>query len=308
MSNTVEGRNTTHLEAQFLLHGSIFLFSFSAILGKLIDLPGTSIVWYRMLLTCISLFFFPGIIRNIRQIPRRDLRKIGWIGIIITLHWVAFYEAIKYSNASIVVSCMASMTLFTALLEPLYFKRNIRKEEILLGVVIILGFLLMFGFIGEQYALGMTIALISAFLAAIFSILNKSVVSSYDVFAITQVQFISGWIFLTLLAPVYLFLFPDSKLFPSQMDWVYLGIHALICTTLAYSMNMYALRYVSAFTNNLAFNMEPIYGILIAYFFLREDKEMNRGFYIGAAIILLAVIGHGIWSWNRSKRKLHLHN
>ena len=244
MSNAAEGRNTAHLEAQFLLHGSIFLFSFSAILGKLIDLPGSSIVWYRMLLTCISLFFFPGIIRNIRQIPRRDLRKIGWIGIIITLHWVAFYEAIKYSNASIVVSCLASMTLFTALLEPLYFKRSIKKEEIILGVVIILGFLLMFGFIGEKYGLGMTIALISAFLAAIFSILNKSVVSSYDVYAITQVQFVVGLIFLTLLAPFYLSLFPNSKLFPSRMDWIYLLIHALICTTLAYSMNMYALRFV----------------------------------------------------------------
>ncbi|MEM6633704.1 MAG: DMT family transporter [Bacteroidota bacterium] len=306
MNNQVKGSNEGLLTAQILLHISILLFGFSAILGKLIDLPGTHIVWYRMLITCISLGFFPGIIQKIRKIPRKDLVKIGGIGVIITMHWVGFYEAIKYANASITVSCMASMTIFTALLEPLYFRRPIKKGEILLGIIIIGGFLLMFGFIGDQYALGMTIALISALLAAIFSVLNKSIVSSYDVFAITQVQFIIGWIFLTLLAPVYVYLFPGSKLLPSEMDWGYLIILALICTTLAYSMNMYALRFVSAFANNLAFNMEPIYGILLAYFLLREDKEMNSGFYFGAGIILLSVVGHGIWTWRQKKRKLQL--
>lgn len=285
------------LQSFVLLHISIVLFSFTAILGKLIQLPGLYIVWYRLLLTCISLMALPGLMANMKKIPSKDWVKIGGIGIIIILHWVGFYEAIKYSNASITVSCLAAMALFTAFLEPLYFKRPIKKSEVLVGLVVIVGFLLMFGFVGDQYAVGMVIALCSAFLAALFSILNKSIVSEYDVFAITQIQFITGWLFLCLVAPLYIWLFPGDSIWPlpTSTDWIYLILLALFCTTLAYSIHLYALRGISAFTVNLAFNLEPIYAIFMAFVLLREDKEMDSRFYLGAAIIFLAIIGNGIW-------------
>ncbi len=301
---------SSHLKSWAILHFSIFLFSFTAILGKLIQLPGLHIVWYRLLLTCISLFVFPGLVAKMRQIPRKDWVKIGGIGIVVIVHWVGFYEAIKYSNASITVSCLATMALFTAFLEPLYFKRPIKLSEVIVGLVVIGGFLLMFGFVGDQYGLGMIIALVSAFLGALFVILNKSIVSKYDVFALTQIQFISGWLFISLLAPLYLQIFPGEALYPSTTDWIYLIILALLCTTLAYSLHLLALRDVSAFSVNLAFNLEPIYAILMAFVLLREDQEMDSRFYIGAAVIFLAIIGNSLWTkfrkrLNSPRSKIH---
>ena len=287
--------DSTNLKSWTFLHLSIVLFSFTAILGKLIQLPGLHIVWYRLLITCISLFAFPGLVAKMRKVPRKDWVKIGGIGIVVIVHWVGFYEAIKYSNASITVSCLATMALFTAFLEPLYFKRPIKLSEVIVGLVVIGGFLLMFGFVGDQFGLGMIIALVSAFLGALFVILNKSIVNKYDVFAITQIQFITGWLFISLIAPLYLQVFPGESMYPSRTDWLYLIVLALLCTTLAYSLHLLALRDVSAFSVNLAFNLEPIYAILMAFVLLREDKEMDSRFYIGAAIIFLAIMGNSLW-------------
>jgi len=275
-----------------MIHVAVFLFGFTAILGKLIELPGATIVWYRMVITGISLCFFPAIFAHIRRMSQSDLIKIAGIGVLVTLHWVAFYEAIKYSNASITLSCLASTSFFTAFLEPLIFRRKIKPEELLLGGMVILGFVLIFGFSGEDYWVGMVIAIISAVLAALFSVLNKTIVSRHDVYGITLVQFATGVAFLLLMSPVYMWLFPQTQVVPSLLDTGYLFVLALLCTTLAYTLSMRALKHLSAFTTNLAINLEPVYGILMAYFILNENEELNPGFYAGSAVILFSVLLH----------------
>ena len=276
-------------KAYAYLHFSVILYGFTAILGKLITLPGTSIVWYRMIITTVSLLFFPGILRKLRKLPLSSLKPMIGTGITITLHWIAFYEAIKYANASIVVSCMASVTLFTAFLEPLFLKRRVSGIELLLGLVVIGGFLFIFGFTGEKYLTGMIIAIISAFLAAFFSVWTKTFVHKHDPIAITFVQFISGLTFVSLLIPIYLKVFPHTDLIPTKMDIPYILVLSLMCTTLAYLLTMHALKVLTPFTVNLAITMEPVYGIIMAYFILHEDKDLNTGFYIGAALIIIAV-------------------
>jgi len=286
--------------AYLMIHVAVLLFGFTAILGKLIDLPGATIVWYRMFLTSISLCFFPAIFRHIQNISRAQRIRIAGIGVLVTLHWVAFYEAIKYSNVSITLSCLASTSFFTALFEPLIFRSRIKVPELILGGLVILGFVFIFGFTGEDYYVGMIIAIISAILAALFSVLNKMIVSHHDVYAITFIQFVTGVVFLSALSPLYISLFPQTRLIPIPIDWVYLIILALLCTTLAYTLTMNALKHLRAFTTNLAINLEPIYGILMAFFFFNENEELNPGFYTGAVIILSAVLLHA-WMSRRSR-------
>ncbi len=298
-----EKMNTQHTaQAYVMIHLAVILFGFTAILGKLIQLPGATIVWYRMLLTGMSLCFIPSVFRHLQKIPKKDILKIAGIGILVSLHWVAFYEAIKYANASIVLSCMATVSLFTALIEPLVFKSSIKPAELILGFFVIIGFVFIFGFTGESYYVGIVIAIISALLAAIFSVFNKTVVVSHNIYAIILIQFIVGFAFLSAMSPVYISFFPQSELIPSRWDWIYLWILALICTTLAYTLNMYALKYLSAFTTNLAINLEPVYGILMAYFILDEGSDLNVGFYVGSGIILIAVLLHA-WMSRRKKGK-----
>ncbi len=287
-------------KAYVMIHVAVMLFGFTAILGRLIDLPGATIVWYRMFLTGISLCFFPSIFNHIRKISRDQLIRIAGIGILVTLHWVAFYEAIKYSNASITLSCLASTSFFTAIIEPLFFRTKIKAPELILGSMVIVGFVFIFGFTGENYYVGMIIAIISAILAAIFSVLNKTIVSKHNIYAITLIQFMSGVLFLSIMSPLYLKLFPQTQVIPSSTDWFYLLVLALLCTTLAYTLAMKALIYLSAFTTNLAINLEPVYGIFMAYFILHEDEDLNMGFYAGAGIILCAVLLHA-WMNNRKK-------
>jgi drug/metabolite transporter (DMT)-like permease len=273
------------------LHIAIFLFGFTAILGRLIELHGITIVWYRLLLTIISLCFFPGLVKKLFSLPRKAVLKIMGIGILVATHWVFFYAAIKYSNVSVTLSVLASTALFTSMIEPLVFKRKIRISEVLLGGMVILGFFFIFRF-GGYYLTGIFLAVFSAFFAAMFGVLNKTIVQTYDVRVITLLEFVSGILFLTLIFPIYLHFFPETQLTPAPMDWLWLIILALLCTTVAYMLALNALKEVTAFTVALTINLEPIYGILMAYFFFREDKELNPGFYLGATIILLAIFLH----------------
>lgn len=291
--------------AYVFLHTAVLLYGFTAILGKLITLPGTTIVWYRMAITAASLCFFPGLLRAVRKLGRKGLRPMILTGIIITTHWIGFYESIKYANASIALSCMAATSLFTAFLEPLYLKRKIRMFEIMLGGVVIAGFGFIFGFAGEKFWVGMVIGLIAALLAAWFSVWTKTFIHKYDATVITFVQFASGLTYITLVLPLYLLVFPDTPTLPAPEDWVYILILSLVCTTLAYVLTMKALRHLEPFTMNLGITMEPIYGILMAYFILHEDEELHPGFYLGAILILVAVVIHPVVGRLQKRRRQH---
>ena len=276
------------------LHIAVFLFGFTAILGKEIHLSGIVITWHRLLITILSLCFFPGILKAVREIPRKLLYYILLTGILLAIHWATFFESIKYSNASITLSGMASTAFFTSFIEPIVFKRKPSWLDMMLALGIIMGFIVIFGAIPPDYLTGLFIALFSALIIAIASVMTKVAVDQYDVFAVTLLQFGAGWVFLGLIMPFYFSVFPEYTFLPDGQEWLYLLILALVCTTFAYTLFMKALRRLSAFITNLAINLEPVYGILMAGIFFREDKELNTGFYLGAGIIIIILFLHPI--------------
>lgn len=279
--------------AYIQLHTAVFLFGFTAILGKLISLEGLLLVIYRISITLISLFLISDVWEKIKKMPRKDIRKLIGIGMLVGIHWTTFFAAIKVSNISITLSCLAASPFFTSFIEPLLLKRKIQLSEIILALSVVLGFLFIFD-MGGTFFLGMILAISSALCASIFSVLNKSIADKYEPFPIMVVEFTAGLVLLLPLCPIYLHYFPETSLFPTASDWVYLLILALLCTTFAYTLSILSLKYISAFTSTLTINLEPVYGILFAYWGFDEGKVLSANFYIGTAIVLLSVFLHPV--------------
>ncbi len=281
-------------KAYLQLHVAIFLFGFTAILGRLVQISELPMVWWRLLITCTSLLLLPGVIKALRNMPRSVALQLAGIGIVVALHWITFFGAVNYSNVSVTLSTMATVSFFTAIIEPLINRERIKWYEVALGLLVIPGMYIIFRFSGNDYTTGIIMALISAALAAVFSTLNKKMVEKAEPMAITFVELGSGWIFLCLIAPLYGQLMGNSTFIPIEWDWLWLVILALLCTTFAYVLSLNALKHVSAFTANLSINLEPIYGIILAWLIFREDKDLSGEFYIGAGIILLSIFLHPI--------------
>lgn len=279
------------LQAFIRLHIAVILFGFTGILGRLISLDGYTIVVWRIGITLLSLLLIPGIIRKFKAIPAPDRKRLMGIGILIAIHWATFFAAIKYSNVSVALSVLASTSFFTAITEPLILRRKLKATDLILGLLVIIGFGFIFKFVGF-YLTGIVLGLISAALAATFGTFNKLFVNRYDAFAITLTEFIAGLGFLLVSYPLYLYFFPETVFMPQPMDWLWLFILAIVCTTGGFVLTLYALKVLSPFATSLAINLEPIYAIILAWLIFREDQELNSGFYIGAAIIVLAVFIH----------------
>lgn len=274
------------------LHFAVLLFGLTAILGDLIHLSALLIVWWRVLITCISLFFLIRFGQSLAHIPKEAIWKFMGIGVLVALHWLCFFGAVKYSNASICLVCMATTSFFTSFLEPLLLRQKIKWYEILLGLMIIPGMVLVVNNTQLSMMAGIWVGLLSAFLAAVFSILNKKMVDQADPMSITFIELGSAWLFLSLILPIFFYYNPAALFWPTQLDFSYLAILALLCTTLAYVLALRALKHISAFASNLTINLEPVYGILLAYFLLQENEELSEGFYYGVCIILVAVFSY----------------
>ena len=292
--------------AYFKLHVAVFLFGFTAILGKLITLSEGVLVWYRMMFTAISMGLILWLGKKMKKLPLKDILHISFIGWIVSLHWVTFYGAIKYSNVSIALSCFASTALFTAVIEPLFSRQKMKLVEVFLGLCAILGIYLIFTF-QKLYITGIVLALISALLASVFTIMNKTLTVKHDTGTIVFWQISSGFLFLTLCLPFYLGWFPSSALMPSGLDVVYLLVLSLLCTTLAFSLSISALRDLSPFTVNLSINLEPIYGIVLAFLIFNESEELNAGFYWGTGIIFSSVFLHALYGYYNGKKRASPH-
>jgi drug/metabolite transporter (DMT)-like permease len=273
------------------LHTAVILFGFTAILGRLITLEEGVLVWYRMGITTLSLLLFPGLLRRMTALPRRDLLRLAGIGVIVALHWVTFFGSIKASTVSVALSCLGASTLFTAMLEPLLLRRKPHAEEFLLGLLIVPGMYLVHRFTGS-YGLGIALGLISAALAALFGTLNKREIARRDALTITLAELGSGWLFLSLALPLWSLRYPPQSWWPAPLDWLWLGLLALLCTTLAYVLTLRALGVLTPFITSLAINLEPVYGILLAMAVFGEHRELSPGFYAGAALVLSAVLIH----------------
>ncbi len=284
----------TKQKAYLQLHLAVFLFGFTAILGKLITLEQTALVWNRLWIAVLGLVFIPGVIKGIRAIKLINVAKYCGIGVLVALHWLTFYGSIKVGNsASVTLACLATSALFASVLEPLITKSKFQWVEMLLGLFVIVGIYFLSG-VGESYHWAIIIGITSAFLAALFSTLNKKYITGQNTLSVSTIELAAGFIFISISYPILQMVFPQPQWFPVGDDWWWLIVLGLLCTSLAFALALESLKEISAFISNLSINLEPVYGILLAIWFLNEDKDLNFDFYLGTSIILLAVVLHPI--------------
>ncbi len=276
-------------QALVKLHVSVFLAGFTGILGALIGLNEGLLVWYRIAITVVSLFAWLYWRKKLERIPAAFVWRLFGIGALIAIHWVCFYGSIKVANVSIGLVCFASVGLFTAILEPIMTSKRFSWEETGLGLISLLGIYLIFHF-DDRYRTGIILGIACSVLAALFSVLNKKYVNIAKPQTIMLYELSGGLLVLTLLMPFYLYYFPTGYIFPTGSDWLWLLFLAWLCTILAMDLMLQALKKVSAFTQNLSLNLEPVYGILMAFVLFKENKQLNDSFYVGFALIAVSVV------------------
>ena len=283
------------------MHIAVFLAGFTAILGKLITLNEGLLVWFRLLITVSTLGIMLYYQKRIKAIPWGDMLKIFGVGVIVALHWVTFYGSVKYGNVSVALVCFSATGFFTAFFEPLILGRKLSVIEIGLGMMAIAGIYIIFDF-HPQYKLGIIFGILSAMGSALFPIFNKRLLVVYEPKTLTLYELGGGLLALTVLVPLYLQKFPASYYVPTATDWLWLFVLAWLCTVLSFDLQLNALKKVSAFTANLTYNLEPVYGIILAFIFFKENENLHREFYLGVLLILLAVVLQ-MWRISRQYRR-----
>ena len=292
---------TPKFKAYVQLHVATVLYGLTAILGDLISLSALNLVWWRVLLTSISLLVFVRFGRSILEMDKKDIISFIGIGFVVALHWLTFYGAIKYANASVALAAFALTSLFTSIVEPFITGKPFEKSELLLGILVVPAMLLIANNLDVTLIKGLLVGIFSALLAAIFAALNKRMVDKASSYQITFLEMSSAFLFLSLFVPFMVS--PESPLMPTQMDWVYLIILALFCTTFAFIISLKALETVSAFEANLVINLEPVYGITLAAIILNDYKEVGTSFYFGIGLILLIVLSYPFIKKKRLQRE-----
>lgn len=296
---------TAAQRAQWQIHFCVLLWGFTAILGKLISLPALPLVWWRMLLVVAALALVPRVWRGLRQMSARLIAAYAGIGVLVALHWLTFYGAIKLANASVAATCMALATVFIALIEPWLARSRFSRGDLALGILVLPGVALVVGGVVPGMRLGILVGAISAAFVAVFSSLNKRLVEHADPLTVTAIELGAGTLALSLLAPLMPHIFPvfgsDLYVLPGMQDLIYLLILAIACTLLPFTLSLIALRHMSAFSAQLAINLEPVYAIALAIAFLGEQYELSAQFYFGVIIILSAVIVHPLLSLRRNR-------
>ncbi len=281
------------------LHIAVFLWGFTGVLGREITLNEGLLVWWRMLITIVTLIILRLVQKEFERISWKDVLQITLVGGLVALHWVCFYGSIKYSNVSIALTCLSTLGFFTAFLEPLILRRRVDGIEVLFGLLSIVGIALIFHF-NPDYKTGIIVGVISALMASLFSIFNKKLVGRVSAKTLSLYEFGGGWLMWSLMLPFYNHLFPSPRFFPTQSDWVWLLVLAWACTILTANLAFNALKHISAFTQNLTLNLEPVYGIILAFLIYHENKNLSGGFYWGFAIIALVVV---LQMWRIGRKK-----
>jgi len=270
------------------LHIAVLLAGFTGVLGRLITLNEGLLVWYRLLFSSVTLWILFYFTRKLRRISFKEFLKIFGVGLIAALHWVTFYGSIKYANVSVALVCFSAIGFFTAIFEPLVFRTRIDIWELLLGLMVIGGIYIIFHF-DPQYKIGIVVGIISALLGSLFPIFNRVLLRTHSTETITVYELTGGFLALSIMLPFYLRLFPADHLIPTLSDFWWLLVLSWLCTVLAFQLSMNALKKISAFTVNLSYNLEPVYGILLAFVIYQENRELKSSFYVGLSIIILAV-------------------
>jgi drug/metabolite transporter (DMT)-like permease len=293
---------SAHARALFQLHVCVVLWGFTAIFGRLITLTATQLVWWRMLLVTLALACFPRVWRAVRRMRGADVAAYAGVGCVIAVHWLCFYGSVKLANASVAATTMALAPVVVALTEPWITGARFERHNLLLGVLVIPGVALVVGGLPGDMHLGFWVGVASAALAAVFNLLNKRLLSHYDAMSVTWIELGAGFLLLTAASP---FMAPAGEAFvlPSLQDSAWLLVLAIFCTLIPFVVSLRTLRHLSAFTTQLAINLEPVYAILLAVLFLGEARELNARFFLGVLIVLAAVFGHG-WLVSRLNKPL----
>ncbi|MFB6342831.1 DMT family transporter [Saccharicrinis sp. FJH62] len=281
-----------HITDVLHLHFIVVILGFTGVIGKLISLPAIEMVWYRMLFAFIGLFIWLKFTGKLVVPDRKNLVKYLATGFIVAFHWVAFFGSIKSSTVSVALACFASTALFTSLLEPLFNKSKISFLEFFLGLIIIGAIVIIFKFESE-YTLGIISGLASAVLGALFMVLNKRFQKEYKPVTITLFEMAGGFIALSVFLPVYA-AFTPVTLALNLSDLFWLLILSLLCTAYAFMASIHVMRSLSAFQVVLTINMEPVYGIFLAFLIFGESELMTPGFYFGTVLLVLAVFTYSL--------------
>lgn len=282
-----------------ILHFTVLIWGFTGVLGKVISIDAVPLVWYRVLIATTTLFAWFIITKKNIKISRKQFFQFFLTGAIVAIHWIFFFHAIKVSTVSVTLVCLSSFTLFTAILEPLIKKQPIQIGDILVGLIIILGIYMIFKFEG-QYTLGIIFGLLAAVASSLFSTINSTLVQKSEPSIIGFYELVGGLFWITLYR-LYDGSLIHSTFNLSLKDWLYIGLLGTLCTSVAYVAGVSVMRTLSAFRVALITNLEPVYGILLAFIFFKDKEQMTAGFYIGAAIILSTIFFYPIYKKRRNK-------
>ncbi len=295
------------IQALLFLHIAVFLWGFTAILGKLISYSSFYLVWHRMLFTAAVYFCIPSVWRGIRKISKKNLFVFLGIGAIVCAHWLTFYGSIKLGNsASVTLACLGSASFFAAILEPFLTRTAHKPLELILGALVIGGIVMIYFAMPSDYSnadvnysAAIITGLISAFLAALFTVLNKKNIEKTDTLTLSAIEMLSGALLLSVALP---FLNAEGPVFPGwnpengNLDLLWMFLLVVVCTNLTFYLGAYALKELSAFTSNLTVNLEPVYGIVLGALIFKENEQLNIWFYLGAGLILVAIFSQSIIS------------
>jgi drug/metabolite transporter (DMT)-like permease len=278
--------------AQWQLHFCVLLWGFTAILGKLISMPALALVWWRMSIVVLCLACVPRVWRALRRMSWKLLATYVGIGVLVSLHWLTFYGAIKLANASVAVTCLALAPAFLSVVEPWIAKRPFEPRELALGLAVIPGVALVVGGIPADMHTGVVVGSLSAFFVSFFIALNKRYAAHSDSLAVTALELGAGTLVLPLLAPLFAGGFATLLRPPQGIDVLWMLLLSIGCTLLPFTLSLVALRQLSAFSAQLAVNLEPVYAIALAALLLGEQRELGVAFYAGVAVVLAAVFLH----------------
>lgn len=283
------------------LHFLVFIAGFTAILGELITINAISLVWFRMGMAAILMFIYIKIRKIKLKVDFKSIVKFSIAGIIIALHWIAFFESIKQSTISIALAMFSTGAFFASLIEPLFYKRRVIWYEILFGLLVIIGVWIITS-TEFKYVNGIILGILSALFLSTFAVINGKLVERNSATLISFYEFISGVIFISIFLSLFRGGFDAAFFSLSTNDWFYLFILASICTAYAFIAAVHVMKQISPYTVVLTFNLEPIYGIVLAIIFFPKAEKMSTEFYIGASLIISTVLLNGILK-NARKQK-----
>jgi drug/metabolite transporter (DMT)-like permease len=276
----------------FKLHFIVFLWGFSAILGKLVSIPAIEMVFFRSILATIGMGIVILVVKENLKVNRKDFIKLILIGFIVALHWLSFFGSARVSNVSVSLVGFATNSLWTALLEPLFNRTKIKKFELFLGLLVVSGLYIIFSF-DFQYKLGLVLGILAGLTSALFSVLNSKMVKRIAARTITFYEMCGVFLGTGLFMLGYS-AYEDTtlELAPTYMDWFYIATLAGVCSVYAYTTSVELMKKISVFLIQLTLNLEPLYGIIVAVILFGEKEKMNSNFYLGTAVILCAVFSY----------------